>query len=298
MNRLAPTCHAVRSEVRVGFRGHILRSPRFIETSYFVRLNDDRTNISVPLLLNMLDKETIVLIHGAFTNSIDWKQIARNLAQSFHILTPDLPGHGENTESSFTMDHAADSIHTLIQKSALGGKAHVVGHSLGAQVAIRLAEKYPNVIRTQVISGFEIYPSLPSTAWLARTLWAMNRVENLVPRPAISWLMDGTPISRSYPTMKACREVADAMNTATFPAPWPAPTLIVAAGRGGVIPSYDHPEDARKLASIGRELNEKTVAVVHLQMRHPWHQQDPDLFVSMIRAWIGGFEIPAGFEKL
>jgi pimeloyl-ACP methyl ester carboxylesterase len=246
----------------------------------------------------MTEKETIVLIHGAFTNSADWKQIASDLDQSFHVLTPDLPGHGDAAETSFTMDKAANTIHTLIQSSATGGKAHVVGHSLGAQVAIRLAEKYPNAIRTQIVSGFEIYPSLPSTPWLSRTLWAINRVENLVPRPAIRWLMDGAPIGRSYPTMKACREIAEAMNTATWPAPWPAPTLIVAAGRGGVIPSYDHPEDARRLASIGRELNDNTLAVVHPQMRHPWHQQNPDLFVSMIRAWIGGFQVPAGFENL
>ncbi|KAJ5296076.1 hypothetical protein PENANT_c021G00375 [Penicillium antarcticum] len=246
----------------------------------------------------MTGKETIALIHGAFTTSNDWKQIASDLAQSFHVLTPDLPGHGDATESIFTVDNAADSIHKLIRESATGGKAHVVGHSLGAQVAIRLAEKYPNVIRTQIVSGFEIYPSLPSTPWLSRTLWTMNRVENLVPRPAIRWLMDGARIGRSYPTMKACREIAEAMNTAMLPEPWPAPTLIVAAGRGGVIPSYDHPDDARKLAAIGRELNDRTIAVVHPRMRHPWHQQDPALFVSMIRAWIGGFEVPAGFESL
>ncbi|KAJ5769857.1 uncharacterized protein N7511_001908 [Penicillium nucicola] len=245
-----------------------------------------------------MEKETILLIHGAFTTSNDWQQIASDLDQSFHVLTPDLPGHGDAKATRFTMETAADSVQTLIQKSATGGKAHIVGHSLGAQVAIRLAEKYPDVIKTLIVSGFEIYPSLPSTPWLARALWTMNRVESLIPRPAIRWLMDGTPIGRSYPTMKTCREVAEAMNSATFPAPWPAPTLVVAAGRGGVIPSYDHPEDARKLASIGREMNDKTLAVVHPQMRHPWHQQDPDLFVSMIQAWIGGFEVPAGFENL
>jgi pimeloyl-ACP methyl ester carboxylesterase len=51
----------------------------------------------------MTEKETIILIHGAFTNCADWKQIASDLDQSFHVLTPDLPGHEDAAETGFTM---------------------------------------------------------------------------------------------------------------------------------------------------------------------------------------------------
>ncbi|KAJ5989878.1 alpha/beta-hydrolase [Penicillium canescens] len=88
----------------------------------------------------MTEKETIVLIHGAFTNCADWKQIASDLDQSFHVLTPDLPGHGDAAETRFTMGKAADTIHTLIQSSATGGKA--IACFLRYVLRIRLQSKY------------------------------------------------------------------------------------------------------------------------------------------------------------
>lgn len=243
-------------------------------------------------------KPTILLIHGAFTTSADWEPVISHLEKSFHILAPDLPGHG-SAGGTFTLDNAADALHTLMQESTVASKAHVVGHSLGAQVAIRLAEKYPSVVDHMIISGWEIYPSLPSSDRLSYILWTMNRVENLVPRPAIRWLMDGTDIRRASPSLELCRQFAETMKTATYPAAWPAPTLIIAAGRGGLVPSYDHPEDAKKLASIGKEMNAKTIAVTHPLMRHPWNRQDPLLFANTVRGWIqGDYNVPAGFERL
>lgn len=246
----------------------------------------------------MPDNATLLLIHGAFTTAADWKPVISHLDQTFHILAPDLPGHG-SAGGTFTIDNAADALYTLIQESGVGNKAHVVGHSLGAQVAIRLAEKYPSAVDHMVVAGFEIYPSLPSSDRLTYILWAMNRVENLVPRPAIRWLMDGADIRRLSPSLEQCRQIAETMKTAGYPNAWSAPTLIIAAGRGGLIPSYDHPEDAKNLASIGREGNDKTQAVTHPLMRHPWHQQDPLLFANTARGWIqGDYGVPAGFERL
>jgi pimeloyl-ACP methyl ester carboxylesterase len=249
-------------------------------------------------MADIANKPTILLIHGAFTTAADWKPVISHLDQSYHILAPDLPGHG-TAGGRFTLDNAADTLYTLIKESTVGNKAHVVGHSLGAQVAIRLAEKYPSVVDHMVVSGFEIYPSLPSSDRLSYILWTMNRVENLVPRPAIRWLMDGTDIGRLSPSLELCRQVADNMKTASYPTAWPAPTLIIAAGRGGLVPSYDHPEDAKKVAEIGRQRNDHTLAVTHPLMRHPWNRQDPLLFANTVRGWVGGdYSVPVGFARL
>jgi hypothetical protein len=110
--------------------------------------------------------------------------------------------------------------------------------------------------------------------------------------------MDGTDIqggeSGSW-TLELCRQIAPFIVTKMWPSPWPARTLIVAAGKGGIIPSKDHPHDAFRLMEIGRQLNPETVA---LMMRHPWNRQDPVLFAETARCWFEGKEIPTGFEKL
>ncbi len=113
--------------------------------------------------------------------------------------------------------------------------------------------------------------------------------------------MDGTDIPRGDPetcTVELYRHIIPILTTSTWPSPWPARTLIVAAGKGGIIPSHDHPHDAVKLMEIGRELNAKTVAVTHPEMRHPWNRQDPVLFAKTAQSWFVGEDIPKGFEKL
>ena len=73
--------------------------------------------------------------------------------------------------------------------------------------------------------------------------------------------------------------------TEKWPEPWSARTLIVAAGKGGIVPSRDHPYDAVKLMEIGRRGNGETRAVIHGRMRHPWNRQAPELWAETARAW-------------
>jgi hypothetical protein len=151
------------------------------------------------------------------------------------------------------------------------------------------------------ISGFEIYPPTSLSSLMPYALWAENRIQNLIPRSVISWLMDGTDIPRgdtSTRKIDLCRQIALALLESTWPSAWPARTLIVAAGKGGIIPSKDHPHDAVKLMEIGRERNPETIAVTHPAMRHPWNRQAPVLFAQTAHAWFEGDEIPSGFLRL
>jgi pimeloyl-ACP methyl ester carboxylesterase len=176
-----------------------------------------------------------------------------------------------------------------------------VGHSLGAHIAINLASSYPEFLNAVFVSGFEIYPPTTFSRFAPYAIWFDQRIQKLVPRSLLSWLMDGTDMQRgksSSCTLGLCRQIAPVMLTPTWPSPWSARTLIVAAGKGGIVPSRDHPHDAVKLMGIGRELNSKTIAVTHPAMRHPWNRQDPLLFAETARSWCEEEEIPAGFENL
>lgn len=247
-------------------------------------------------------KSTIILIHGAFASSADWDLVAPYLSRAYHLLIPDLPGHGHSRNiTPFSVERSSRLVAHLIRKKAVNGSAHVVGHSMGAHVAIDLASKYPSVVETVFVSGFEVFPRSALSPYLPYIVWTMQRIENLVPRPLIRWLMDGAIINRvdtDVCTVALCRQIVSPMSPVRWPFAWPARALIVAAGKGGFIPSSDHPHDARRLMQIGNELNKDTIAFTHLAMRHPWNRQAPMLFAETARAWIEGEEILGAFDKL
>lgn len=247
--------------------------------------------------LNPSASTTVVLIHGAIISSTDWDLVKPHL-HDYHLLIPDSPGHGRSAHLSFSVESAAGHIARLISDQAKGGKAHIVGHSLGSKVAIRIAEKYPDVVHTALVSGYEVYPGLSSAA-TPYLFWTMNKINDSIPRPIIRWAMDGTDLGRTPKVPFSLYRQISEVTSSFWPQPWPARTLVIAAGKGEwYLPSYDHPDDAKKLAGIGHEKNARTTAVTHPLMRHPWNRQAPALFAETARAWIEGEKLPDGFVPL
>lgn len=53
------------------------------------------------VLLNFIEhnpsgKSTVLLIHGACTSGPNWDLVVPHLADTYHLLVPDLPGHGQS----------------------------------------------------------------------------------------------------------------------------------------------------------------------------------------------------------
>lgn len=243
---------------------------------------------------------TVVLIHGALVSALYWDLVIPHLPSSYHLLVPDLPGHGRSRAiTPFTVDISARHIANLIRAHAVNGVAHIIGHSLGAQIAIRLAGTEPSLVGSVFVSGFEMFPRTALTPYIPYAVWAVPRLEDCLPRSWIRWAMDGADLPRNDPaTLDLCRQLVSPESPTQWPAPWPARTLIIAAGKGGFIPSSDHPHDAVRLMQIGRELNPETIAYTHPQMRHPWNRQAPQLFADTAEAWFERGEMPEGFIKL
>lgn len=247
--------------------------------------------------------ETILLIHGACVDRDDWNLVTPHLRHGYHILLPDLPRHGAaQIWKPFSLDHAADLLAKLIDTQALGGRAHVVGHSLGASVALCLAAKYPQFVKSMVISGFCKLPRSALTPYLPYLIWVTQRIENAVPRSLMRWATDGCDIQKadlSKVDVALTREIfVNSLSPEEWPAAWPARTLVIAATKGGLVPTNDNEESARKVYKIGHGLNSETRGVKHPKMRHPWNRQDPVLFAEVVRAWIRKEDLPEGFEAL
>lgn len=244
---------------------------------------------------------TVLLIHGAFSSSREWDLVTPILSQHYHLLVPDVPGSGSSSHLPFSVLDATRLLAALIRHSAHSGIAHIIGFSLGSKSAIALATTYPELVDSVFVSGYGVFPPGSLSTALPYMVWATNRAENLIPRPFIRWLMDGTDVRRTDTndcTLELCRAIVTPMTTYAWPKPWKASTLVMAAGKSGFLPTADHAEDAVRLADIGKQGNEDTTAVTHKEMRHPWNRQDPKLFAETARAWFEKRELPAGFERL
>jgi pimeloyl-ACP methyl ester carboxylesterase len=251
---------------------------------------------------NVHAQETILFAHGAFGDKHEWDLVIPYLS-NYHLLVPDMPGHGDAfPDGPFSIPRAARMLHDLIVHHAHDQVAHVVGLSLGANVGIHLVTSFPECTRNVLVSGFQVSPQLPAAAPYA--IWAMQRVEWSMPRFVVRWLMDGTELRRpdlSKCTLEACRHIFmgdPAEPYSKWPEPWPARTLVIAAGKSGILPTSDSPDDARRLAKIGRRGNPATIAVSHPDIRHPWFRQLPRIFAETIEAWLEKRDLPAGFAPL
>lgn len=102
--------------------------------------------------------DPVVLIHGGAVDGRFFKDNVPGLSDRFRVITVDLWGHGRSPDRDgpFTLDSFATDVADLIERVA-GGRAHVVGHSIGAAVALVLALARPDVVDRLVLAsgGFD-----------------------------------------------------------------------------------------------------------------------------------------------
>lgn len=93
----------------------------------------------------------VVLLHGWTHDARVWRQVVPALERRFTVLRPDRRGWGRSGGHADVSRDPGD-LDSLM--SALGwSDAHVVGHSQGADAALRFAVAHPERIRSLVLYG-------------------------------------------------------------------------------------------------------------------------------------------------
>src|SRR5215831_17440582 len=79
---------------------------------------------------------TVLLLHGLMaTADLNWSLAVPALARRFHVVAPDLRGHGRGPRTKrFSADECADDLAALVN-TLEAGRVIVVGYSLGGLVA-------------------------------------------------------------------------------------------------------------------------------------------------------------------
>ena len=100
---------------------------------------------------------TLVLLHGTRRTRGMWREQVRGLSDVLRVVAADLPGHGALADTVFDLEGAADFVARVIEEVA-GGRAIIVGQSLGGYVGMHLASRRPGLVAGLVLANASAEP--------------------------------------------------------------------------------------------------------------------------------------------
>ncbi len=122
-----------------------------------------------------------VLIHGFLGHTYSFRYLIPELAKDRRVVAVDLKGSGYSgrpQKGDYSLTEQARLVIRLMDKLGID-RASFVGHSLGGEVAMRLAANWPERVEKLVlaasVSGDRI-PSLPVTPLIKPILWLIGRL--------------------------------------------------------------------------------------------------------------------------
>ncbi len=114
----------------------------------------------------------MLLVHGGRDHCRNWDWVARDLSRDYHVIAPDLRGHGDSQwmigGSYNTVDYVYDIAQLLHQKHMT--PATIISHSLGASVSLLYTGLYPETVKALIaIEGMGLSSAAARTAESARS---------------------------------------------------------------------------------------------------------------------------------
>jgi lipase len=95
----------------------------------------------------------LVCLHGVTGHGLHFAGLASRLAERFHVVAPDLRGHGHSSfESPWNLEqHVEDALQTLSALDLVQEPARWLGHSFGGRVAFEVAVAAPETVDRLVL---------------------------------------------------------------------------------------------------------------------------------------------------
>lgn len=257
---------------------------------------------------------SILLLHGGGGGGWMWRPQLEALAE-FHILVPDLPEHGRNAPlKPFRIADSAVQMADLIQSRAHGGKAHVVGLSEGAQVALALLAQSPQLCHSAILSSALVRP-MPGANFLSPGLIAFSVKWFVEPFRNIEWWIRlNMKYSAGVPEEYFTQFKNDFQNLTgdlfshvlvenqSFRLPnglerVNVPTLVVAGKKEYGLMRQSVGEIAEAIPTAQGFLVAHS-RKLSLAEEHNWNLTAPDLFSRMVRAWVAAEPLPVELQPL
>ncbi|MCK9469774.1 MAG: alpha/beta hydrolase [Porticoccaceae bacterium] len=95
----------------------------------------------------------LLLIHGGRDHCRNWDWVAEELSKDWHIIAPDLRGHGDSAwspDGDYSMTAYLYDLAQLIHQKKLA-PVTIIAHSMGGHITLSYASVYPETVRKLVI---------------------------------------------------------------------------------------------------------------------------------------------------
>ena len=177
--------------------------------------------------------EPLVLLPPGLADSRAFEGNVPGLAERFTVYRPDPRGHGRTADVDGPISYArmADDAVAFLEQ-VVGGPAHLLGHSVGAPVALHVAIERPDLVTRLVFSAGVFH----------HDGWAPGAID--LPDDVVAFLTDywGAVAPQGRAHFPVVKDKVDRMNreeptlTVEDLAGYPNPTLIMVGDRDWEIP--------------------------------------------------------------
>lgn len=230
-----------------------------------------------------------LLLHGGGVAGWMWEPMRTHLPTGRRLIVPDLPGHGRSADQDYeSHDATIDQLVRVIRRERR--PVHVVGFSLGAQLAVLLAARHPDLVDHVVVISAQTVPLrapglmvslLHASAGLAKKEWfaRMQASALFVPDELMTdYVRTSASISRTTLVNSVRENIAF-----TVPESWEScarPALILVGAR-------EKPLMKRSASVLHDRLPSSTIEMVD-DCGHGIPLQRPEWLAQRIRSWCDG----------
>ena len=109
------------------------------------------------------DAPTLLLVHGGRDHCRNWDWVAEALRDRYHIIAPDLRGHGDSQWMVGGSYNQIDYVYDIAQllRQTQKGPVTIIGHSLGGSISLLYTGLYPeSVCKLVAIEGMGPPPQM------------------------------------------------------------------------------------------------------------------------------------------
>ncbi|MDK2777673.1 MAG: alpha/beta hydrolase [Pseudomonadota bacterium] len=99
------------------------------------------------------DGPAVLLVHGFSANKDTWLKFVKEFPAPYHLIIPDLAGHGETPapeSGDYNLVRQAERLHSLMNNIGIS-QFHIAGNSMGGAISAIYATRYPQQVQSLIL---------------------------------------------------------------------------------------------------------------------------------------------------